>query len=485
MKHDLRTYTQEMINAAIAADVDYDNSWLLFEHQMPYVQRVIYSNWAETLSNVIKKNPYVDGTAIVWALIYKDYKLIYNAAKHCNVLLKMLLRGQEFDLNELCSETSVFGQAGLSLNNIFGNDGTIIDPVKGKWTVIDPYDTTKTYSFVASSDSEQSMLRLFKRDADEVDRQNDNFVELDIVTFIWSIFGGGMWYNIRSADYREWYMCLGKNGTVSKLSGGTYAYTNVHVICPSWNITKLPANTYRTFDKHVAYYTYVKKGLLTNAYEMCFDLEQFDPSTDYYKIDATEYTPLTTDELSNIDELVKSGVQIYRWLRRNGAVPRSAYYAPVSVTSSTLNNATTYYRASTYSLDQMPLTYIYDPNYQWEQILQDSSGIKANLQLDKLWRGWWGTGKTGWSVDINDLPYQQTLDDHDYTNHYIDEVKKFIDLINEIDPIDLLTLIKSNERKSDTWYYYLYIIGNLWTIRHALFSILHRQLEIIRKKGLR
>lgn len=127
----------------------------------------------------------------------------------------------------------------------------------------------------------------------------------------------------------------------------------------------------------------------------------------------------------------------------------------------------------------------YDPDFSWIEFIVKETSLDHDLSLNRLWRGWWGTGIGCWSSDLESLLKADTLGNHgwDKATYQLTSELLFRILRWNLDwkvDVDMLfnLIIDTDQAKA------LFQIANLWAVRHELIRLLTAQIYKIYKKGV-
>ena len=452
----VRSYVQELINHAIVSELEFPISWKVFDLQFPRLEEQYLVN-AELLKKVLPENKYVDGNCIIWLLSQKETTLVANAIARINKYLKYILKGRVPTMEEL-GKDQVLLDAGIALEKSYGKDAGKGDNVIGKWTpiqkgtkidfIVGTYQYL-TLGYIGTSwfgtsvfTSPGNLLRFggmvkvvtedgaFKEEKLYYEKVNDEYVILEPGTDyrfgdIIADFGSTVYNDsVLEAKFDASYADFVTGVPLGPTMHDVIAAKKAEFLDGTFKAKYGARTTFARQEPTIIEFTY-------DSYEEIADRTTVNGKT-YTIPDA--YYKFTGGVITNIEELNDQGVALFQ----------------------------------------------YDKDYDWEKDVSLNKSITSNLHIRKLIKGWFGHGKTGWSRDINSLPYVQTLDEHDWTRMYKDHVRNYIELVQAVKVEDLLHLVNGDPSK----FYLLFTIANLYAIRHELLSIYFRALNEIRKKGV-
>ena len=127
----------------------------------------------------------------------------------------------------------------------------------------------------------------------------------------------------------------------------------------------------------------------------------------------------------------------------------------------------------------------YDPDFSWIEFIIKETSLDYDLSLNRLWRGWWGTGIGCWSADLESLLVTDTLGNHGWdkstyqlTSDLLLRILRW-DLDNKVNIDELFTLMIDRDQAKA-----LFQIANLWAVRHELIRLITTQIYKIYKKGV-
>ena len=452
----VRSYVQELINHAIVSELEFKDSWKVFDLQFPILEKQYLVN-AELLSKVLPENKYVDGNRIIWLLTQKETTLVANAIARINKYLKYILKGRVPTMEEL-GKDQVLLDAGIALEKSYGKDAGKGDNVIGKWTPIQNGTkvdfTVGTYQYMTLRYIGTSWLGV------SVLSSPGNLLR----------FGGMVKVITEDGAFKEEKLYYEK-------VGGEYVMLE-------------PGKDYRFGDIIADFGSTVYNDSVLEA--------EFDASyTDFVTgvpLGPTMHDVIAAKKAEFLDGTFRAKYgDRTTFARQEPTVIKFTYDSYEEIAAIVTYNGKTYtLQDASYKFNGGVITNIeelndkgvalfqYDKNYDWEKDVALNKSITSNLHIRKLIKGWFGHGKSGWSRDINSLPYTQTLDEHDWARVYKGHVKNYIDLVRSVKVEDLLHLVNGDESK----FYLLFTIANLYAIRHELLCIYFRALNEIRKKGV-
>ena len=127
----------------------------------------------------------------------------------------------------------------------------------------------------------------------------------------------------------------------------------------------------------------------------------------------------------------------------------------------------------------------YDPDFSWIEFIIKETSLDYDLSLNRMWRGWWGTGIGCWSADLESLLVTDTLGNHGWdkstyqlTSDLLLRILRW-DLDNKVNIDELFTLMIDRDQAKA-----LFQIANLWAVRHELIRLITTQIYKIYKKGV-
>ena len=457
----VRLYVQQLINHAIVSELQFPTSWKVFDLQFPILQEQYLSN-VELLNDKLK-NFEADGSRIMWLLDRRDTTILVNAISRINIYFRAILRGDTVTMQQLGEDKDLL-RAGIALEKSYGKSAGTGDNTIGKWTPVvygQKLDwTIGTYQGVQLPTNWGSRIWI------QVLSDPGNLIK----------FGGNV-------------MVLTEDGAF-KADKPYFEYKDEEYILLE------PGTDYQVGDivadfGFPIYEESVLKGDLIATY--------VDLWTQAFKTpaQANQIQENAKTELLNGILKAKYGDNAnYNYWYNQEPVIYNFTYDSVERISSTVRNPysglSVEYPDAKFTFRGAHITNIadlnnqgialftYDANYDWEKDVSLNKSITSNLHIRKLTKGWFGSGKSGWSRDINSLPYIQTLDEHDWAKTYPKYVKTYESLVKDIDVHELLALVNGDSSK----FYLLFTIANLYAIRHELLSIFFRALNEIRKKGM-
>lgn len=465
----VRSYVQELINHAIVSELEFPISWKVFELQFPLLEEKYLAN-ASLLETTLNWRYEVDGNAIIWLLTLKDMQLIANAIARINTYFKKILAGDEVTMNELGLDIAL-QRAGIALEKSYGKKAGQDSNTIGKWTPIEattvidiligtyqkyryttppPASTERLINVVTHGDLYQFGGVVKVPTHDGAFRDDKPYYELRDSEYVMLELGKDYHLGDIIADFG---FPVYEDSILDGILNPAYVDL-VTENCPSseW-ISKKRGDS---------------EAEVTNWRDHLW-LKFGEPTSD------NEQSPLMVDmairELTPAEQAASG--------RDEGPVPVSYKVNGVTIPDAYYQ----YPEAHIVNINELNAAgialFAYDRNYDWEKDLSQSS-ITSNLHIRKLIKGWFGHGKSGWSRDINSLPYVQTLDEHEWANAYKKNAQRYINLVRAVRVEDLLGLVNGNPSK----FLLLFTIANLYAVRHELLSIYFRALNEIRKKGL-
>ena len=451
----VRTYVQELINQAIVSELEFPISWKIFQLQFPKLEELYLKN-AEELERSLEYFE-ADGARILWLLQYSDMKFIIAAINKINKYFRRILRGEEVTVMELGADKDLL-KAGITLEKSYGKDAGTGDNVIGKWT---PITAGSPIDFTVGTYQQFTILQLGSSwMGGSVLSTNGNLFKFDglakVVTQDGAFHDQKTYYELRG----DIYIPL-EPGTDYQIGdiiadfGFTVYEDSVYDsdLNPSFAdfVTGVPISPAR--ESVIAQ---LKEEFLGGTFKAKYGkgstFASQEPVVIQFRYDSYETIPYRFT-YSNKSYTIEDGLYTFR-----GAVVENI---------DQLNR------------DGVAL-FQYEKNYDWEKDLAENKVITSNLHIRKLIKGWFGHGKYGWSRDINSLPYTQTLDEHEWANAYATNVETYCRQVRAIKADDLLGLVNGDQSK----FYLLFMIANLYAVRHELLSIYFRALNEIRKKGV-
>ena len=451
----VRSYVQELINHAIVSELEFPISWKVFELQFPLLEEKYLEN-AALLEKSLDWRYEVDGNKIIWLLTQKETTLIANAIVQINSYLSKILLGYPVTMLEMGNDP-VLHKAGIALEKSYGKTAGEGDNTVGKWTPVDAnfqmnilLGTHQNYDYTTPPPlSQNRTLEVFTR---------GDFYKFGGTVMVPTqdlVFKAGSYYYEKRGDSYELLIA----GTDYQVGG----------IIADFGFPVYEESVLKAFLNH-GYIDF----LVDNPYDPVHDQEVISEEGEPIRKRAVVPVKFGQDLSSNDQEptqlrLVYSDDPVPVAYKVNGVTVPNAYYQYLNAHVSNIQDLN----------NQGVALFHYDRNYDWEKDLADST-ITSNLHIRKLIKGWFGHGKSGWSRDINSLPYVQTLDEHEWANAYKKNAQRYINLVRAVRVEDLLGLVNGNPSK----FLLLFTIANLYAVRHELLSIYFRALNEIRKKGL-
>ena len=438
----VRSYVQELINHAIVSEVEFPISWKVFQLQFPILEEKYLAN-AKLLQEVLDWKTEIDGNRIIWLLTQKETTLIANAIARINTYFLKILGGDPVTMDELGKDEALL-KAGIALEKSYGKGAGTGNNEIGKWTPVD----LNFYMDILLGTKQQLVF--------ELSGPGHNTKTVDVFTHgDFYRFGGIIMVKTSDRVFKtdNYYYKKQDDEYVLLVAGHDYQIGD--------SISEFGSTIYEES---------VLQALLNNGYIDFMVDEPYQPVADESNVPVKFGIDLTTNNQEpTILQLQYSGEPVPVPYPVSGETIPNAYY--------------TFKHASVKNIADLNSKGIalfhYDRHYDWEKDLANKS-ITSNLHIRKLIKGWFGHGKTGWSKDINSIPYIQTLDEHQWANVYKKHVQRYINLVNAIKVDDLLALVAGDPEE----FYLLFKIANLYAVRHELLSIYFRALNEIRKKGL-
>ena len=444
----VRLYVQELINHSIVCELEFPTSWKVFQNE--------YLLNATLLQEKLKLWE-ADDSRILWLLDKRDTTYIVKAIDKINYYLRHILRGDEVTMQMLGEDKDLL-RAGIALEKSYGKAAGTGDNTIGKWT---PIVTDTKIDFTIGTYQQFTIRQIGSTwMGGFVQSPSGNLFRFDglakVVTEDGSFKDLKLYYELKNGEY----VILEKDkdyhvGDIIADFGFTVYEDSVleSELNPSFVdfVTGVPLNATRE-QVIQSYKDELLAGTLKAKYGSATTFARQDPTVIKFSYDEYETIPYT---------FTYNGTQY--------TLPDGQYtFKGGHITNIQALN------------DEGVALFQYDPEYDWEKDVSLNKSITSNLHIRKLTKGWFGSGKSGWSRDINSLPYIQTLDEHEWAKAYSKYVDIYVRQVKNIDINALLDLVHGDPSK----FYLLFTIANLYAIRHELLSIFFRALNEIRKKGM-
>ena len=451
----VRSYVQELINHAIVTELEFPISWKVFELQFPKLEEKYLANVA-LLEKTLDSRFEPDGNKIIWLLTQKETNLIANAAATATNYLLKILYGHIPTMEALAADPD-FKRAGIAVEKSYGKDAGRGDNTIGKWTPIqsdtaldmtfgtyqekefpppDPFSPSRVITIATNGDLYKfggivkipATGKVFRDDKVYYTKQDDEYTML-VVGEDYHI--GDLIEEFSNSVYQDSVLEGELLQAYFDFMTGNDASMNI-AFNRGWSYEEPPEFT----DKLKVKFGNPRTDNMQEPTILNVQMSALEPVSGIFEGYTVEdaYWKYSNCHITNIADLNSKGIALFH----------------------------------------------YDRNYDWEKDVSQNKTITSNLHIRKLIKGWFGHGKTGWSKDINSIPYVQTLDEHEWASAYKKHVERYARIVRGVRVDELLGLVAGNPDK----FYLLFLIANLYAVRHELLSIYFRALNEIRKKGL-